>query len=234
MTQFGTVQKESLSDQIAERILQMIRENKLRPGEKLPSERDLAEIMGVGRPVLREALRGLSLMNIVEIRQGAGTYVTELETKKLVEHLDFVFSLDDSAMLDLFDARKIVESGIVELAARRITDAEIANLEDILEEAVRVKEDPEAFLNADHEFHLWIVSIADNPILLRFMESIYQLGLTSRTRTGGLEGMIPQSINDLHQILAALRARDPQAARNAMLQHLENVEERLKSMLADE
>lgn len=234
MTQFGTVQKESLSDQIAERILQMIRENKLRPGEKLPSERDLAEIMGVGRPVLREALRGLSLMNIVEIRQGAGTYVTELETKKLVEHLDFVFSLDDSATLDLFDARKIVESGIVELAARRITDAEIANLEDILEEAVRVKEDPEAFLNADHEFHLWIVSIADNPILLRFMESIYQLGLTSRTRTGGLEGMIPQSINDLHQILAALRARDPQAARNAMLQHLENVEERLKSMLADE
>jgi len=234
MSDFGTVQKESLSDQIAERIKQMIREDKLRPGDKLPPERELAATMGVGRPVLREALRALSLMNIIEIHQGAGTFVTELETTKLLEHLEFVFSIDDSSILDLFETRKVIESGIAELAAQRISDAEIAILESALEEAVQVKEDPAAFLNADHEFHLWIVSIADNPILLRFMESIYQLGLASRTRTGHLDGVIPQSVDDLQQIFAALRDRDPLAARKAMWQHLENVESRLKGMLTDE
>ena len=234
MSDFGTVQKESLSDQIAERIKQMIRENKLRPGDKLPPERELAATMGVGRPVLREALRALSLMNIIEIRQGAGTFVTELETTKLLEHLDFVFSIDDSSILDLFETRKVIESGIAELAAQRISDAEITILESSLEEAERVKEDPEAFLNADHEFHLWIVSIANNPILMRFMESIYQLGLASRARTGRLDGVVPQSIDDLHHIFTALRARDPLAARKAMWEHLENVESRLKSMLTDE
>ena len=129
---FGTFEKTALPDQIAERILQMIRDKQLRRGDKLPPERDLAMMMQVGRPALREALRGLSLMNIIEIRQGAGAYVTELDTAQLVQHLDFVFSIDDYAILDLFDARKIVEVGIIESAAPRVTDDDVAKLESCL------------------------------------------------------------------------------------------------------
>ncbi|MCP5094065.1 MAG: FadR family transcriptional regulator, partial [Chloroflexi bacterium] len=106
--QFGTFAKAALPEQIANRILQMITDRELRPGDKLPAERELATRMNVGRPALREALRGLALMNVIEIRQGAGAYVTDLQPAQLVQHLDFVFSLTDSKFLDLFDARKVV------------------------------------------------------------------------------------------------------------------------------
>ena len=216
---FGTIEKTALSEQIAERILQMIRDKKLGRGDKLPPERKLASIMQVGRPALREALRGLALMNIIEIRQGDGAYVTDLETAQLVQHLDFVFSIDDYAILDLFDARKIVEVGIIELAASRVTEDDIARLEYCLTTGSRAGDDSEAFLRADMDLHLVIAQIARNPIMLRFMESIHQMGLASRRRTGRLPGIGEQSAADHKRIVEALKARDPVAAREAMLHH---------------
>ena len=226
------LKKTALSDQIADRILQMIRDKQLRPGDKLPPERELASMMQVGRPALREALRGLSLMNIIEIRQGAGAYVTALETAQLVEHLDFVFAIDDHAILDLFDARKIVEVGIIELAAQRVTDADIANLEACLAKSAQASDDAEGFLQADTELHTLIAQIANNPIMLRFMESIHQMGMVSRRRTGNLKGVVAQSTADHHLIVESLKARDSQAAREAMRCHLDNVEAKLRIVLA--
>jgi len=232
-TRFGTFEKTALPDQIAGRILQMIRDKKLRPGDKLPPERELATMMQVGRPALREALRGLSLMNIIEIRPGAGAYVTKLETAQLVEHLDFVFAIDDYAILDLFDARKIVEVGIIELAAPCVSDDDIAKLETCLAKSAQAGHDAEAFLYTDIELHTLIAQIAGNPIMLRFMESIHQMGLASRLRTGRLEGVVEQSSIDHRLIVEALKARDPKAAREAMLRHLDKVEEKLRVVLAD-
>src|SRR5688572_15668043 len=105
-TNFGTVERTALPEQIVERILEMIKQGELKAGDRLPAERDLAAMMTVGRPAIREALRALSMMNVIEIRQGAGAYVTSLETAQLIQHLDFVFALDVSAILDLFAARK--------------------------------------------------------------------------------------------------------------------------------
>jgi GntR family transcriptional repressor for pyruvate dehydrogenase complex len=229
---FGTFEKTALPDQIAERILQMIRDKQLHRGDKLPPERDLALMMQVGRPALREALRGLSLMNIIEIRQGAGAYVTALETAQLVKHLDFVFAIDDYAILDLFDARKIVEVGIIELAAPRVSDDDVAKLEACLAKSALAGHDPETFLHTDIELHTLIAQIANNPIMLRFMDSIHQMGLASRRRTGRLEGVVEQSAADHRRIVEALKARDPQAAREAMLDHLDKVEAKLRVVLA--
>lgn len=230
-TDFGTIERAALPDQIAERILQMIKERQLKPNDKLPPERELAAMMNVGRPALREALRALALMNIIEIRQGAGAYVTQLDTAQLVQHLDFVFSLNDAAIMDLFDARKIVEAGIAELAAQRTTDEDVALLEACLQKSVDSAHDPELFLYADLELHTLIATIARNPILMRFIESIHQLGLASRRRTGRLSGVIEQSMSDHHRIIEALKSRDSKAAREAMLAHLENVEEKLKRLV---
>ena len=229
---FGTVEKTALPDQIAARILQMIRDKQLHRGDKLPPERKLATTMQVGRPALREALRGLSLMNIIEIRPGDGAYVTELDTAQLVQHLDFVFSIDDFAILDLFDARKIVEVGIIELAAHKVSEDDIVKLENCLTSSERAGRDPEAFLHADMNLHLLIARIAGNPIILRFMESIHQMGLASRRRTGRLEGVVEQSAVDHRRIVVALKARDPHAAREAMRHHLDNIEKKLRSSLA--
>src|SRR5512146_521879 len=95
MTTFGPFEKDVLPKKIATRLLSLIKEKHLRPGDKLPPERELAVMMQVSRPSLREALRALSIINIIEIRQGDGTYVTSLEPELLIEPLDFVFSLDD-------------------------------------------------------------------------------------------------------------------------------------------
>ena len=90
--------RSTLPEEIADRLLDLIRAESLRPGDKLPAERDLAAMMHVSRPVLREALRALAIMKVVEIRQGAGTYITALEPQQLVSHLDFVFSKDTVAL----------------------------------------------------------------------------------------------------------------------------------------
>jgi GntR family transcriptional repressor for pyruvate dehydrogenase complex len=230
-TDFGTIERSALPDQIAERILQMIKDRQLKPGDKLPPERDLSAMMNVGRPALREALRALSLMNVIEIRQGTGAYVTQLDTAQLVQHLDFVFSLNDAAIMDLFDARKIVEAGTAELAAQRTTDEDVALLEASLQKSADSAHDPELFLFADLELHTLIATIARNPILLRFIESIHQLGLVSRRRTGRLGGVTDQSMSDHRHIVEALKARDPKAAREAMLAHLGNVEKKLRSLV---
>jgi GntR family transcriptional regulator, transcriptional repressor for pyruvate dehydrogenase complex len=124
---FKQFPRDALPAKIVDSILEMIREGQLSPGDKLPPERDLASMMKVGRPALREALRGLALMNVVEIRHGQGTYVTSLEANLLTEHLDLVFSLDDHTFLDLLDARKVLEVGLVMLAAERITDEKLTS-----------------------------------------------------------------------------------------------------------
>jgi GntR family transcriptional repressor for pyruvate dehydrogenase complex len=227
---FEPFEKDVLPKKIATRLLFLIKEKRLKPGDKLPPERELAAMMQVSRPSLREALQALALMNIIEIRQGDGTYVTSLEPELLVEPLDFVFSLNDATLLELFEARKIVEVGMVALAAQRITAAQLQELETCLEKSVRAGDNPQAFLEADLELHKRIITAARNPLLSRFMDSISQLGLVSRSRTTEIPGLVKQSAADHQAIVAALKARDPEAARQAMLQHLENVEQKLKAL----
>ena len=224
---FGTVEKDTLWEQIAARLLSMLKEKQLRPGDKLPPERELAAMMQVSRPSLREALRALSMMNVLEIRQGAGTFVSSLEPELLVEHLDFVLSLDDSTFIKLFEARKIIEVGIVGLAAERITAAEITDLEAGLGRSQETVGEPSAFLQADVDLHRKITQAAQNPILSRIIDSIGKLSFASRQRTVEIAGVREQTIRDHQAIVAALKAHDPEAARQAMLQHLSNVEQRL-------
>ena len=131
-TRFAVVSRSTLPEEIANRLLEQIRAQQLRPGDKLPAERNLAQMMEVSRPVLREALRALALMRVVDIRQGDGTYITSLEPKQLISHLDFVFSKDSVALVQLLEARRVVEIGNVRLAAARVTDDELAGLADLL------------------------------------------------------------------------------------------------------
>lgn len=221
---FGTFKKSAISEDIIARLLTMIKEGELQPGTKLPPERELAEMMKVSRPSLREALRALSIMNIIEIRQGDGTYITSLEPELLVEHLDFVFSLSDSTIKELFTTRKIVEVGLAAIAAEHISDEEIAKLEECVTVSIENVEDHATFLKADVELHETIVNAAHNLFLKRFMASIYHLGHASRSRTIEIPGVVEQVVEDHQAIVAALKTRNPDQARQAMLNHLNNVE----------
>jgi GntR family transcriptional repressor for pyruvate dehydrogenase complex len=228
---FAVVPRSTLPEEIANRLLTQIREQELRPGDKLPAERQLAQMMVVSRPVLREALRALALMKVVDIRQGDGTYITSLEPKQLVSHLDFVFSKDSVALVQLVETRRIVEGGNVRLAALRISDDDIVELERLAASLADAIDDPERFSEVDIAMHVAICAAADNFLLLQFMNIVSTLGKFSRERTGARREVREAAMRDHRLLLEALRAHDPDAAEEAMLRHLDHVEEELRSAM---
>jgi GntR family transcriptional repressor for pyruvate dehydrogenase complex len=221
--------RSTLPEEIASRLLTLIREQQLRPGDKLPAERELAHRMGVSRPVLREALRALSIMRVVDIRQGAGTFITSLEPKQLISHLDFVFAKDTVSLLKLFEARRVVEIGNVRFAAERVTDEGLARLGELLDQLRACIDEPDAFSAADIAFHDGICEVADNFLLSQFMTIIDTLGRVSRERTGGRPDVRATALRDHVAILDALRSRDPALAELAMREHLDHVEGALRA-----
>jgi GntR family transcriptional repressor for pyruvate dehydrogenase complex len=225
--EFGTFERNVLSEQIAARLLEMIKDRKLRPGDRLPPERELAVMMQVSRPSLREALRALSVMGVIENRQGSGTYVTSLEPERLVENFNFILSLDLPTFIDVLEARKVIEVGLAAMAARKITDQQIQALEQCLEESERVLHDPEAFMACDLRIHQDIAEAAQNNILSTFMVSINQVNVYSRRRTVELPGVAQHSFEDHRRLVQALKSHNPEAASQAMLDHLNFVEQNL-------
>src|ERR1041384_6748092 len=119
---FGTVSRDALPDQIAQRLIALITERQLKPGDRLPPERELSAAMGVSRSSLREALRALAMLGVAEMRQGDGTYLTSLEPGTLMRPVGLVLALSDAGLAELFEARKLVEPGLAQLAAERISD----------------------------------------------------------------------------------------------------------------
>lgn len=227
---FGTFKKSALSEEIVARLLFLIKEKKLRPGDKLPPERELAVQMQVSRPSLREALRALSIMNIIKIRHGGGTQVTALEPEQLVEHLEFIFALDNSTVLELLEARKILEPGVIALAATRISAETIAASEIGLVEMAAVMDQPEAFAEAEFDLHQRLIKAVGNPILQRVALSLSCLSHASRPHTSQTLPDRQHSLAAYQTIVTALKLRDPEMAQLAMVRHLGQLEKSLKQL----
>jgi GntR family transcriptional repressor for pyruvate dehydrogenase complex len=226
--QFGQFERDTLPERIAARLVSLIAERQLKPGDRLPPERELAALMQVSRASLREALAGLAMVNIVEIRQGSGAYVTSLKPELLVERVNFVFALDDSTFEEWLDARQIIEPGLASAAAVQASQAELEEFAGWLERSAEAVEDPAEFLQVDLELHEMIARAAGNQIIIRFMASLTRLGMASRERTGALMSTRLQSLNEHRAIVEALLCRDPQGAAEAMREHLVNVRKSLR------
>ncbi len=222
--------RSTLPEEIAERLLTLIRDQELRPGDRLPAERELARRLGVSRPVLREALRALALMKVVDIRQGTGTYVTSLEPRQLISHLDFAFSSDTVALAKVFEARRVVESGNVRFAAQRLSSDDLDRLAVLLGQLSGSLDDPDRFSELDIAFHDAICAAADNFMLAQFMTIVDTLGRVSRQRTGGRREVREVAVEDHRRILEALRGRDADAAERAMRAHLDHIEAALRAL----
>ena len=227
-SRFTVIPRSTLPEEVANRLLTLIKDQQLRPGTKLPAERNLAGMMDVSRPVVREALRALALMRVVDIRQGDGTYITSLEPKQLIAHLDFVFAKDSVALVQLLEARRVVEAGNARLAAFRVTESELAALGDLVVSLASCIDDPDRFSELDIALHDAVCAAANNFLLAQFMNIVSTLGKVSRERTGGLRQVREAALDDHRRILDALRAHDPDAAERAMLEHLDHVEQGLK------
>jgi GntR family transcriptional regulator, transcriptional repressor for pyruvate dehydrogenase complex len=226
--EFGTVTREAVPQQIVSRLLDLIQQRHLGPGDRLPAERELSATMGVSRSSLREALRALTVLGVTEMRHGTGTYVSSLSPDLLVRPLSFVLSLSDGGFEQLFEARKVVEPAMAALAAQRIDGAALDHIEALADRAGDALDDEQAFMAADLELHDAIRVAAGNAILGRFMESIAALGLASRKVTNPSSAVRRQSLEDHKRIAEALRSQDGEAAAAAMRRHIENVEEEAK------
>ena len=219
------ITRSGIPEQVVQKVLDLIREGALTPGQKLPPEREFALSIGVGRPSVREALRALSLLGVVDIKQGDGVFVSNLSPEVLLAPLHFFLSLESGHLDALFEARIIIEGGITGLAADNMTDAIGESLAACLDEGGRSLADAEAFLRVDIAFHQRIVDAAANPYLSRVAQSFFELGRASREITVDLPGVRQQSHVDHESVYRAMVERDREAACRAMQTHLRNVRE---------
>ena len=221
---FRNIKQISTVERIVENLINLIKTRSLLMGDKLPSERQLCEIIGVSRPILREALKALQVMNIIDIRQGAGAFVKSLEPGEVVEHLDIVFHLDSSLYRDLYEARRMLETAVAGMAALNISDSEIEAIAENVREAASHINNEELFLQHDLELHEMIMKAAGNRIIPIFMQSINKLALLLRKQTNTKLHIRQNTIRDHELIIQALKKRNPGDVAEAMEKHITNVE----------
>jgi GntR family transcriptional regulator, transcriptional repressor for pyruvate dehydrogenase complex len=221
--EFQTIRRNAVAHEAIATIKRMIVQGGLQAGQRLPAERDLAAQLGVSRPSLREAIRALIALNILESRHGEGTFVSSLEPDLLAAPIDFVLQINDGGITALFEARRVLEAGIAALAAERATDLELAELEDFARHGRTKLDDPEAFIEHDVEFHDRIRRAARSPVLASMLGSVSTLSLETRRRTAQSQVVRTRAQADHARMVKTLKARDPEAARRAMIVHLEHV-----------
>jgi GntR family transcriptional repressor for pyruvate dehydrogenase complex len=219
---FPTIQKSSVGNQAIEAIKSMIVSGQLKPGQALPAERDLAVMLGISRPSLREAIRALSSMNVLEVRHGGGTFVSSLDPRLLTAPISFLLQIDDESLGYLFEVRKVIEVAAARLAAPRISDGELDQLDHLVEAAHREIDCPTEYLRLDFEIHSGIVAATKNPLYTALYDSIAQLSLESRRRTAVSAVTRLQAHKDHVALVNALHDHDPDAAAEMMKLHIEH------------
>jgi GntR family transcriptional repressor for pyruvate dehydrogenase complex len=211
-------------EEIVRQIRTLISEGKLKSGDRLPPERDLAERFRVSRASVREALRSLESMGLIEIRLGEGTFVREISVDSLIEPLALVILTQREAVGELFEARRLLEPPIAGLAARRSTKEEIQEMERILEEQGKEVAAGGTGLAQDAAFHAAIASSTNNRAITRIVHAVIDLLTQSREESLQIAGRPTRSHQDHLRILEAIRGRRSAEARRAMLDHVVAVE----------
>ena len=223
--QFETVRKVRRYEQVAEQIRKLISDGKLKTGDLLPPERELAARLGVGRSSIRDAVRTLEVMGILEPRQGHGTMVRELSTDALVVPLASVLTRKREMVQELLDVRRMIEPGLAARAARNATREETAHMAEILARHEAKLRRGEQAVDEDDEFHYAIALAARNSVVLRVLDVLMDLLRESRSRSLQVPGRPRRSFDGHRRILRAIERRDADAAEAAVKKHLKEIEE---------
>jgi GntR family transcriptional regulator, transcriptional repressor for pyruvate dehydrogenase complex len=223
--EFRAVRPGRRYEQVAEQIHRLIATGALRPGDRLPPERELAAKFGVGRSSLRDAIRTLEVMGIVESRHGSGTVVRDLSTDSLVVPLASVLAHKRGLVNELLDVRRMIEPALAARAAANATDEELARLEDIVRRQGEKVRRGEPSIEEDSEFHYAIALAARNSVVLRVLDVLMDLLRESRARSLQVKGRSERSCEGHRRILRAIKRRDGPAAEAAVRKHLKEIEE---------
>jgi len=228
------VKSTRIYEEIVRQVKQLIADGKLKSGDRLPPERDLAEKFMVSRTSVREALRSLQSRGLIDIRAGEGAFVKDISVETLIEPLALVILPHREAVKELFEARRLLEPAIAALAARRATRDEIAEMDRILEEQHKEVAQGRTGVAQDTALHSAIANSAHNRAITRIVSALMDLLSQSREESLLTPGRPTRSHQDHRRILEAIQRRDEVAAHRAMLDHLIAVETLVTGAQGDE
>ncbi|OEO30662.1 hypothetical protein VW23_020075 [Devosia insulae DS-56] len=217
------LRRSGLTEMLVARLLGLVTAGNLKPGDQLPAERKLAETFDVSRPTLREALRALAVLGVIEVRHGGGVFVSQLEASDLLAPLTFFLTLRAAEVEKLYEARKLIEGEIAALAASRGDAAALDELEALIAAQEDAKLEPARYRDVDTAFHRRLGELAGNEFLSRAAQSLNVLGQEFRKTASETPNVISTSIADHRTIVEAIRRRDAAAARQAMVTHMGHV-----------
>lgn len=223
------IERSTLPDAIIERIKGMIIDGNLKPGDKLPPERDLAASMQVGRATVREALKALSSIGLLQ-RSTEGTYIKE-KIEYFQQPLTYSLIMDHISLKELIEARRILEVKISELAALRATDEEIAGIEEaVMVQKMHPRDTDYLFYEADLKFHLTLAAAAKNRVLSETIVCTRHLLIKAQQAVGKLPGMTDRALVSHSALLEAIKNKDADKARSVMEDHIDDVEEGFRKL----
>jgi GntR family transcriptional repressor for pyruvate dehydrogenase complex len=235
LTGIEPIRREPLATEIARRLADFLLSGQIAPGERMPSERDLAQAFGVGRSAMREAIKSLSLIGLVEVRHGDGTYLRKSDGGFLPQVFEWGLMLGEPRTRDLVEARQKIEAIIAGLAAERRTGDDIAALRVALqrmEVASAPGGDPAEFVDADVRFHLQLAEAASNTALRDMLASVQALLRVWISRV--IAATDPATSYIEHTpIFEAVERGDPVAAQAAMESHMRSAAGRLERTLQE-
>lgn len=216
-------------DFVTEQLKDMVITNVYKAGEKLPNEAALCEQFGVSRITVREAMKKLSMMGLLDIRQGKGTFVKPIDLSLFMKPLYQLIDFEDVDIEGIFDARRYIESGTVSLAALKRTEEDLQVMEQILVDlkAAIEREDINAVSHYDSAFHTAVGKCARNPILQACLEAVDEINKTCVIRLSKSLEMLEDCYDEHFHIYEAIKNQDVDAAVNAMVKHSLNSKELL-------
>ena len=215
--------RQSISEQVAHRLLAMVKSGNLRPGDRLPTEQQMGIAFGISRPPLREALKALTLMGVLESRQGGRYSVTDLSPSRLIAPFNFMLSKNEYDVNEHFDARLVVDLELVRLCALRATSEQRQRIMQHALDGRTFLRDPVAFRLLDIEFHPALNDGAGNQLLSALAQGLYDIGLDIRRIASTVKGNIKISVAQHIEVAEAIMAKSAQGAVDAYRCHLEHV-----------
>jgi GntR family transcriptional regulator, transcriptional repressor for pyruvate dehydrogenase complex len=225
--------REPVSAEIARKLLDYLLSGVLLPGDRLPSERELSRTFGVGRSAVRDALKPLTLLGIIDVRQGDGTYLRATESELLPKAVEWGLLLGERRALDLVEARRHIEVALAALAAQRRDEQDLQDLRRLLRRMEQARSDDD-FIEADMEFHLRLAEAARNSVLAGILVNIRSLIQVWITRVTYAADSLTPSYQEHIPVMEAVEANDPAAAAAAMAAHLDSAGAKLSRTLEGE
>src|SRR5712664_4082437 len=223
---YRAVKTSRLYEQIVQQVEESILKGHLKPGDQLPAERDLAQSFGVSRTAVREAVKTLREKGLVEAYSGRGTFVTNSTSHAIRQSLDLMIRVSQQeGSANLAELRLVLEPEIAGLAASRIEEQLLSTMREAVAVMDRNLRDPDAYVEADLDFHLALAEAVENPLILSLLDSIVGLLREQRRRIFAVDGGPERGQYHHKQILKAIERHDREAAREAMRVHLEQVRE---------